>query len=149
MEQRLTIMTVGVDDLAAMRDFYVEKFGWTPVAENKDIVFFKLGGVLMGFFEKQDLARDAQVESASGVNSKAFSLAHDVRTEEEVDELFALLESRGVEIVKRPEKTFFGAYGGYVADVEGNLWDIACNPYIELDERGDVVLHKDIKHLEQ
>ena len=149
MEQRLTIVTVGVDDLAAMRDFYVQKFGWKPEAENKNIVFFKLGGILLGFFEKEDLARDARVEPASGVNSKAFSLAHDVRTEEEVDELFALLESRGVEIVKRPEKTFFGAYGGYVADVEGNPWDIAYNPYVELDERGDVVAHKDIKHLEQ
>lgn len=149
MEQRLTIVTVGVDDLAAMRDFYVEKFGWTPEVENKDIVFFKLGGILLGFFEKEDLAQDARVESASGVSSKAFSLAHDVRTEEEVDELFALLESREVEIVKRPETTFFGAYGGYVADIEGNLWDIAYNPYIELDERGAVVAHKDIKELEQ
>ena len=147
MEQRLTIVTVGVDDLAAMRAFYVEKFGWKPEAENKDIVFFKLGGVLLGFFEKEDLARDARVELAPG--SKPFSLAHDVRSEEEVDELFALLETRGVEIVKRPEKTFFGAYGGYVADVEGNLWDIAYNPYVELDERGDVVAHGDIKHLEQ
>ena len=54
MEQRLTIVTIGVDDLAAMRDFYVEKFGWTPVAENKDIVFFKLSGTLLGFFEKED-----------------------------------------------------------------------------------------------
>ena len=53
-------MTVGVDDLAAMRDFYAEKFGWKPEAENKDIVFFKLGGVLLGFFEKEDLARDAR-----------------------------------------------------------------------------------------
>jgi len=148
MEQRLTIVTVGVDDLATMRDFYVEKFGWTPAAENKDIVFFKLNGVLLGFFEKEALAQDARVERTAA-GSKPFSLAHDVRTEEEVDELFALLEGRGVEIVKRPEKTFFGAYGGYVADVEGNLWDIACNPYIELDERGDVVAHGDIKHLEQ
>ncbi len=148
MEQRLTIVTVGVDDLATMRDFYVEKFGWAPEAENKDIVFFKLGGVLLGFFEKEDLARDARVEPAA-LGSKPFSLAHDVRSEEEVDELFALLESRGVEIVKRPERTFFGAYGGYVADVEGNLWDIAYNPYVDLDERGDVVAHGDIKHLEQ
>ncbi|CAA9476068.1 MAG: hypothetical protein AVDCRST_MAG12-1170 [uncultured Rubrobacteraceae bacterium] len=148
MEQRLTIVTVGVDNLATMRDFYVERFGWTLAAENKDIVFFKLNGVLLSFFEKEDLARDARVEAAA-VGSKPFSLAHNVRTEKEVDELFASLESRGVEIVKRPEKTFFGAYGGYVADVEGNLWDIACNPYIELDERGDVVLHRDIKHLEQ
>ena len=147
MEQRLSILTLGVDDLAAMRDFYVEKFGWTPVAENKDIVFFGLNGTLLSFFEKEALAQDAQVERAAG--SSGFSLAHNVRTEDEVDELFALLESKGVEIVKRPEKTFFGAYGGYVADVEGNLWDIACNPYVELDEQGAVVTHKDIKHLEQ
>ena len=148
MEQRLSILTLGVDDLAAMRDFYVEKFGWTPVTENKDIVFFKLNGVLLSFFEKEALAQDARVEPVA-VGSKPFSLAHNVETEEEVDELFALLASKGVEIVKRPEKTFFGAYGGYVADVEGNLWDIACNPYVELDERGDVVTHKDIEHLEQ
>jgi len=147
VEQRLSILTLGVDDLAAMRDFYVEKFGWTPVAENKDIVFFGLNGTLLSFFEKEALAQDAQVERAAG--SSGFSLAHNVRTEDEVDELFALLESEGVEIVKRPEKTFFGAYGGYVADVEGNLWDIACNPYVELDEQGAVVTHKDIKHLEQ
>ena len=87
------------------------------------------------------------MEPAPG--SKPFSLAHDVRSEEEVDELFALLENRGVEIVKRPEKTFFGAYGGYVADVEGNLWDIAYNPYVEHDERVDAVAHGDIEHLEQ
>ncbi len=148
MQQRISIMTLGVDDLAAMRDFYVDKFGWTPVAENKDIVFFQLNGTLLSFFEKEALAQDAQVEAAA-VGSKPFSLAHVVQTEEEVDELFALLESRGVEIVKRPQKTFFGAYGGYVADVEGNLWDIACNPYIELDERGDVRTHEDIRHLEQ
>ena len=126
IEQRLSILTLGVDDLAAMRDFYVEKFGWTPVAENKDIVFFKLNGTLLSFFEKEDLARDAQVEPVA-VGSKQFSLAHNVRTEEEVDELFALLESRGVEIVKRLEKTFFGAYGGYAADVEGNLWGTSSN----------------------
>ena len=147
MEQRLSILTLGVDDLAAMRNFYVEKFGWTPVAENRDIVFFKLNGTLLSFFEKEALAQDAQVATVA-VGSKQFSLAYIVETEEEVDELFALLESKGVEIVKRPEKTFFGAYGGYVADVEGNLWDIACNPYVQLDEQGDVVTHGDIKHLE-
>ncbi len=101
MQQRISIMTLGVDDLAAMRDFYVDKFGWTPVAENKDIVFFQLNGTLLSFFEKEALAQDAQVEAAA-VGSKPFSLAHVVQTEEEVDELFALLESRGVEIVKRP-----------------------------------------------
>lgn len=148
MEQRLSIITLGVEDLAAMRDFYVDKFGWTPVAENKDIVFFNLNGILLGLFEKEDLAQDAQVESVA-VSSTSFSLAHIVETEEEVDDLFASLENKGVEIVKRPQKTFFGAYGGYVADLEGNLWDIASNPYIELDDEGNVTSHKDIKHLEQ
>lgn len=147
MEQRLSILTLGVDNLPAMRDFYVRGFGWTPVAENKDIVFFKLNGSLLSLFDKEALAQDADMEQDGG-GSRTFSLAYIVETEEEVDELFALLESRGVNIVKRPQKTFFGAYGGYVADIEGNLWDIGSNPYIELDERGNVT-HKDIKHLEQ
>ncbi len=84
--------TLGPDELAAMRDFSAEKLGWRPAAENEDIVFFKLNGVLLGFFEKVDLAQDARVKSTAG-GSKPFSLAHDVRTEEE--ELFALLERRG------------------------------------------------------
>lgn len=148
MEQRLTILTIGVNDLSAMKDFYVQKFGWTPVAENKDIAFFKLNSCLLSLFDKKTLAQDANVKDGNG-GSKSFSLAYIVKTEEEVDDLFALLESRGVKIVKRPQKTFFGAYSGYVADVEDNLWDIGCNPYIETDEQGNVITHKDIKHLER
>jgi uncharacterized glyoxalase superfamily protein PhnB len=72
-----------------------------------------------------------------------------VKTEKQVDELFTLLESRGVKIVKRPQKTFFGAYRGYVADIEDNLWEISTNPYVEVDEQGNIIKHKDIKHLEQ
>lgn len=148
MEQRLSILTLGVDDIAAMRDFYVDKFGWTPLAENRDIVFFKLNGALLSFYDKEVLAQGAREEPAA-VGSKPFSLAYNVETEDEVDELFALLEGKGVKIVKRPHKWFFGAYVGYVADVEGNVWEIGYNPYIELDEQGHVVTHKDIKHLEQ
>lgn len=148
MDQRLSILTLGVNDLAAMRNFYVQKFGWTPVAENKDIVFFKLSGCLLSLFDKRALAEDANLKYESG-GSKSFAFAYLVKTEKAVDELFALLESRGVKIVKRPQKTFFGAYSGYVADLEGNLWDIGSNPLIELDEQGNVITHKDIKHLEQ
>jgi len=148
MKQRLSILTIGVNDLAAMRNFYEQKFGWTPVAANKDIVFFKLNGCLLSFLGKTDLAQDANVAEATGA-SKSFLLAYVVKTEKEVDDLFAQLEGQGVKIVKRPQKTFFGAYTGYVADVEGNLWDIGCNPYIEMDEQGNVITHKDIKHLEQ
>src|SRR3954470_13562180 len=102
MEQRLSILTLGVDGLPAMRDFYVRRFGWAPVAENKDIVFFKLNGSLLSLFDKEALVQDADVEQDGG-GPRTFSLAYIVETEEEVDGLFALLESRGVNIVKRPQ----------------------------------------------
>jgi catechol 2,3-dioxygenase-like lactoylglutathione lyase family enzyme len=123
MEQRLSILTIGVKDLAAMRAFYEQKFGWTPEAVNKDIVFYKINGSLISFFPARALAEDAKVpytEDPARINV----LGYIVNSEKEVDELFAQLESKGVTIVKRPVKTFFGAYTGYVQDVEGNLWDI-------------------------
>lgn len=146
MEQRLTVLTIGVDNLTAMREFYEQKFGWTPVAANKDIVFFKLNGFLFSLFGKAGLAQDADVQDGStGPNS--LTLSYIVEAEAEVDALFARLENAGVRIAKRPEKTFFGGYSGYVADIEGNLWGIACNPYIEMDPQGNVITHKDIEHL--
>lgn len=145
MKPKLSIVTLGVDDLQSARDFYEHKFGWTPVASNKDIVFYKLNGVLLSLFGKHELASEAGVGTVGG----SIGLDYLVETEREVNELFTLLESRGVDIVKRPEMTFFGAYVGYVSDNEGNVWGIGCNPYIELDEQGNVVTHKDIKHLER
>lgn len=148
MEQRLSILTIGVKDLAAMRAFYEQKFGWTPEAVNKDIVFYKINGSLISFFPARALAEDAKVPYTENV-SRHYALAYIVNSEKEVDELFAQLESKGVTIVKRPQKNFFGAYTGYVQDVEGNLWDIGTNPLIPLDGQGNVVTHKDIRHLEQ
>ena len=146
MQQRLSLLTIGVNDLAAIRAFYEEKFGWTPVAANDDIVFFQMNGFLLAFFGKQDLADDANL-AASEHHTKPFTLAYNVATKTEVDALAASLESRGVRIVKRPEATFFGGYNAYVADVEDNLWEIASNPYVELDGQGNVVNHKDISDL--
>ncbi len=145
MKPKLNIVTLGVSNLRNARDFYERKFGWTPVAVNKDIVFYKLNGILLSLFGKQEPASEAGVSTVGG----SIGLDHLVDTAEEVDELSTLLEGRGVDIVKRPEMTFFGAYVGYVADNEGNVWGVGCNPYIELDEQGNVVTHKDIKHLER
>ncbi|MCW3062551.1 MAG: hypothetical protein JWQ02_4372 [Capsulimonas sp.] len=147
MDQRLSLITIGVNDLAAVRAFYEEKFEWTPVAANKDIVFFLMNGFLLGFFGKEDLAKDANVTDLAH-GATPFTLAYNVASESEVDSLVASLESRGVRIVKRPEATFFGGYNAYVADVEENLWEIACNPFVELDHAGNVVTHKDISTLE-
>lgn len=148
MEQRVSLVTIGVKNLAAIRDFYENKFGWQPAAVNKDIVFYKISGALLSFFPEKDLAADAGLEVSRSSAGK-FVLGYLVNTEKEVDELFASLESNGVTIVKKPVKTFFGAYTGYVQDVEGNLWDVGYNPLIPIDEDHNVVTHEDIRHLEQ
>lgn len=148
MKQRLHIVTIAVKDLAAMRRFYVEQFGWKPEAENEDIIFFRLNGVLFSLFPEKDYK--AMVGDTASVQLVGTAtLAYLTATEAETDELFATLKARGVTIVRPPAHTFFGAYTGLVADVEGNLWDIGTNPLIPLDKDGRVITHEDIKHLEQ
>lgn len=131
MEQRLTLITLGVSDLKRSRAFYVEKFGWTPVENSsEEIVFFALkGGIQLALFPDQELARDAQVDG-NGSGFRKFSLAYNVRSEKEVDEVMTALEQKGVTILKRPEKVFWGGYSGYVADPDNNLWEVAYNPYL-------------------
>ena len=130
MEQRLTLITLGVSDLKKARAFYEEKFGWKPLpASSDDIVFFQLNSLQFALFPEQALAEDAHV-GHQGSGFKKFSLAYNTRSEKEVDDLVADLESRGVTIIKRPQKVFWGGYSAYVADVDNNLWEIAYNPYL-------------------
>ncbi len=143
MEQRLSFITLGVDNLAAMREFYMTKFGWQPEIDNENIVFFRLTGFFLGLFGKDALAEDAKV-AAQGSGFKGFTLAYNLRSEQEVDALFTDLQAKGVKVVKSPEKVFWGGYSGYVADAEDNLWEIAYNPFLEMDDQGNVSGHKPI-----
>lgn len=130
MEQRITFITLGVSDLKTSREFYENKFGWTPLpTSSDDIVFFQLNTIQLALFPDHALAEDAQV-SGHGSGFKKFSLAHNVHSEKEVDDLIALLEERGVTIVKRPQKVFWGGYSAYVTDPDENLWEIAYNPHL-------------------
>ncbi|MDR8394359.1 VOC family protein [Aliifodinibius sp. S!AR15-10] len=139
MEQRLTLVTLGVEDMQKMRSFYEEKFGWIAEEESNDeVTFFKLNGVLFGLFGREALAEDADVDS-KGEGFRSFALAHNLRSDAEVDKLFRELKEKGVTIEKAPEKTFWGGYSGYIADPEGNLWEIAHNPFMEYDELGNVL----------
>jgi catechol 2,3-dioxygenase-like lactoylglutathione lyase family enzyme len=138
MEPRITLVTLGVSNLKTSREFYQKVFGWTPLAMSDDnVVFFQLNGILLSLFPDHALAEDAGVK-AEGSGFKKFSLAHNVRSEKEVDELITELESKGVTIVKRPQKVFWGGYSSYISDPDGNLWEIAFNPFMELDEKGSV-----------
>ncbi|NER15014.1 VOC family protein [Leptobacterium flavescens] len=138
MEQRLTIVGLGVSDLKTSTEFYEEKLGWKKTdSSNESISFFELNGILLSLYPTEKLAEDAGVDHR-GEGFKGFSLAHNTRTKEEVDSLIASLESKGVKIVKRPEEVFWGGYSSYIADPDGHLWEIAFNPYLPLDAQGNV-----------
>ncbi len=139
MEQRLTLITIGVDDVKRVRTFYEEVFGWEPTAQSNDtITFFHLNGIQLALFGRQALADDADV-SSTGQGFRAFALAHNLRSVEEVDRLFEELRGKGTMIVKSPSKTDWGGYSGYISDPEGSLWEIAYNPFMKYDELGNVL----------
>jgi catechol 2,3-dioxygenase-like lactoylglutathione lyase family enzyme len=146
MEQRLSIITIGADNLPAMKAFYMEKFGWKPVAENKDILFFKLNGILFGLFGRKDMAK-FNGASPEGSGFRPYNLAYMVDSKEKVVELYDLLKSRGVKIISEPEVPSFGGYYFLIADLEGNIWEIAWNLFMPLDGNGNVITHKPIDNL--
>ncbi len=139
MDQRLTIISLGVDNLEISNKFYEEKFGWKKmVSSNEYISFFQLNGILFSLYPREKLAEDATVNPI-GNGFKGFSLAYNTRSKIEVDALFENLKSKGVKIIKQPEEVFWGGYSGYIADPDDNLWEIAFNPFLPLDEHGSTL----------
>lgn len=138
MDQRFSIICIGVKDLNVAEDFYINKFGWTKTgASNDDIIFIQLNGILLSLYSREGLAKDANV-SPEGSGFKGFSLAYNTRSEKEVDDLFEKFASQDIKIVKKPAKVFWGGYSGYIADPEDNLWEIAYNPFMEIDATGNI-----------
>lgn len=130
MEPRLTLITLGVRNLQRAKEFYQQVFGWQPAeSSTESIVFFQLDGLQLALFPQESLADDAGV-SAEGNGFRRFSLAHNVGSEQEVDELVALLQERGATVLKHPEKVFWGGYSSYISDPDDNLWEIAFNPFM-------------------
>jgi uncharacterized protein len=139
MQQRLTLITLGVSDLQRSKKFYEECFGWTPLpASNEHIIFFQLNGLQLALFPDTALSEDAGV-SPKGNGFRKFSLAHNLKSEKDVDALIADLKSKGVKILKEPQKVFWGGYSSYVEDPDGILWEFAFNPFMQLDGNGNVV----------
>lgn len=138
MEQRLTIITLGVLDLKKSTEFYESKFDWKKSkSSNEYISFFRLNGIQLALYGNNELAQDATVNS-KGNGFKSFTLAYNTQSEKEVDQLIERLRARGVKIIKEPQKTNWGGYSSYVSDLDGNLWEIAFNPYLKLDKIGNV-----------
>ncbi len=137
MQPRLSFVTLGVADLDRSKRFYTDVLGWKPMHDANGIVMFKLNGMVLSLFPQHELAEDAQVTNDG--HGPRFTLAHCLRSPEEVDALFAELKMQGVTITKGPEKVFWGGYSGYFADPDGHLWEIAHNPFLEMDAAGNVV----------
>lgn len=139
LERRISIVTLGVQDVARSTEFYA-RWGWAKSSSSNDqVTFIQLKGTVLGLFSRSSLAEDAHVEDTppgfSGV-----TLAYNVASEIGVDAVVKFVVSCGARLVKAPEKVFWGGYSGYVADPDGHLWEIAFNPYFPQDEHGHVVL---------
>ncbi len=140
MEQRLSLVTLGVASVPEARAFY-ERLGWTasPASQGEDVAFFQLNGLALSLYRRDHLAADARVpDSAPGFSG--VTLAHNLRSADAVDALFDRAVAAGGKPVKRPERAFWGGYSGYVADPDGHLWELAFNPHFPLDEAGDLSL---------
>lgn len=139
LERRISIITLGVSDVARSTDFYA-KLGWTrSSASNDNVSFIQLKGIVLGLFSRASLAEDAHVEDTPAGFS-GVTLAYNVSSEIGVDAVVKFAVSCGARLVKEPEKVFWGGYSGYVADPDGHLWEVAFNPFFPQDEHGHVVL---------
>lgn len=140
MNQHLHLVTLGVRDLERSKKFYTEILGWKPSnASNDGVVFLQAGGVALSLFPRKELAKDALI-SPEGNGFSGFSLAYNAQSEAEVDEIISDLKSKGVKILKEPQKVFWGGYSSYFADPDNNCWEVAYNPFFPFDENGNLKL---------
>ena len=137
MEQRLTIVTLGVADVAAARSFY-ERLGWRAELEIEETVFFRVGGTFLILWGRDKLAADSGVTDGGGWGG--VTLAHNVRSTDEVDAVIEQAREAGARISVEPRDTFYGGYAGVFVDPDGHPWEIAFNPGLELDSEGSIRL---------
>jgi catechol 2,3-dioxygenase-like lactoylglutathione lyase family enzyme len=140
MKPRVTLITLGVDDLQRALDFYRDGLGWPSEGivgeqfEDGAVAFFDLAhGLKLALWPRKSLAKDAGLRSPMR-GSGDFTLAHNVRTREEVDAVMAQAQRAGAAIVKAPHDTFYGGYAGYFNDPDGHLWEVAWNPQMLPEE---------------
>ena len=140
MNQHLHLVTLGVKDLETSKRFYTEILGWKQSSNSSDdVTFFQAGGVVLALFPREELAKDALI-AAEGNGFAGFSLAYNAQSEAEVDEIIRDMKSKGVKILKEPQKVFWGGYSSYFADPDGNCWEVAYNPFFPFDENGNLKL---------
>jgi catechol 2,3-dioxygenase-like lactoylglutathione lyase family enzyme len=139
MQQRLSVITLGVRDLADARAFY-EALGWTTgAAPADDVVFFQVGGLVVSLWDRALLAEDSAVTDEGGWGG--VTLAYNVGSPEEVDATIEEARAAGARIGREPAATFWGGYSGVFVDPAGHPWEVAHNPHWGLNDDGSVSLN--------
>ena len=139
MRQKLTLITLGVADIPKAEAFYAG-LGWQKSSKSMDdLILFQLGGILFSLYPREELAADVGIP-AEGSGFGGIALAQNTRSKEETDQVLAEAERLGGTIVKPAQEVFWGGYSGYFRDLDGHLFEVAYNPFWELDESGAVVL---------
>src|SRR5262249_3418207 len=141
MEQRLSLVTLGVADLGRARRFYEDGLGWKRGNTDDGVVFYQLAGMILALWPRASLAEDAKVKD-SGAPFGGMALAFNARSKAEVDTILAEAKAAGATILKPAEEAFWGGYSGYFADPDGHPWEVAWNPFWTVDAEGRVSLQR-------
>lgn len=136
--QRVTLITLGVEDLARARSFY-ESLGWQVAEASDGVAFYQMQGQVLGLFGKADLAKDQGREGVE-LGTGAMSLAQNFLSPDDVDAAYAEALAAGATALKAPEAVFWGGYSGYFADPDGHVWELAHNPFWPLSDDGSLTL---------
>jgi uncharacterized protein len=139
MEQRLSLVTLGVADLERSRRFYEDGLGWRRGNAHAEVVFFQLGGLVLALFARSALAADAGLQAA-GSGFGGMALAYNARSRAEVDAVLGEAKAAGATMLKPAQDAFWGGYSGYFADPDGHPWEVAWNPDWTILEDGSVRL---------
>ena len=138
MEQRVSLITLGVVDLRRSRSFY-EQLGWRG-QEMEETVFFQAGGQAVVLWGRDKVAADAGIVDDGSSRFSGIVLAHNVPSREQVDEVVTAAEAAGGEVTKSPRETFYGGYAGFFRDPDGHVWEVAHNPGFILGDDGALTL---------
>jgi predicted lactoylglutathione lyase len=138
MEQRISLVTLGVSDYRRACAFY-EALGWSPAMDVEETAFYQANGVILVLWAREKLAADSGIRDR-GESWGGVALAHNVRSREEVHEIVERARQNGAEITREPSETFYGGYAGVFRDLDGHAWEVAHNPGFGLDEDGNVIL---------
>ncbi len=138
MEQRLSLVTLGVADIGRARQFY-EQLGWRG-QEIEETVFFQTGTIGVVLWGRDKLAQDSGVDDTSADGFGGIALAHNVRSPAEVDIIITAAAKAGASVTRPPASTFYGGYAGCFTDPDGHVWEIAYNPGFPLDQDGAITI---------